>query len=47
VSEINKHSERIRNDFLHTLSHWPGRPSAPEELDPPPPHIPEIIEVRP
>lgn len=47
VSEINKHSERIRNDFLHTLSHWPGRPSAPEELDPPPPHTPEVIEVRP
>lgn len=30
VQEVGKHTERIRNDFLHTLSHWPGRPSAPE-----------------
>jgi putative phosphoserine phosphatase/1-acylglycerol-3-phosphate O-acyltransferase len=30
VQEISKHTREIRNAFLHTLSHWPGRPSAPD-----------------
>lgn len=43
---VAQQCERIRNDFLHTLAHWPGRPSAPENLDPPPPHRPEVTEVH-
>ncbi len=34
MSEISKQAEKIRNDFLHTLSHWPGRPAAPELRSP-------------
>lgn len=30
VRDINKQVDEIRNAYLHTLSHWPGRPSAPE-----------------
>ncbi|HUR75649.1 MAG TPA: HAD-IB family hydrolase [Sporichthya sp.] len=30
IQEIGKHTTTIRNAFLHTLAHWPGRPAAPE-----------------
>ena len=30
VRDVNKRVEEVRNAFLHTLAHWPGRPSAPE-----------------
>jgi putative phosphoserine phosphatase/1-acylglycerol-3-phosphate O-acyltransferase len=46
VSTMSRHADEVRKAFLHTLAHWPGRPSAPEELDPPPPHAPEVTEVQ-
>jgi putative phosphoserine phosphatase/1-acylglycerol-3-phosphate O-acyltransferase len=30
VRDINARVQEIRNAFLHTLAHWPGRPSPPE-----------------
>lgn len=30
ISTMSKHTDEVRNKFLHTLSHWPGRPAAPE-----------------
>jgi putative phosphoserine phosphatase / 1-acylglycerol-3-phosphate O-acyltransferase len=30
VEDVGKHADEVRNAFLHTLSHWPGRPAAPE-----------------
>ena len=36
VRDINARVEEIRTAFLHTLAHWPGRPSAPEFDSPDP-----------
>ncbi len=32
AEDVSAHAEAIRNDWLHTLAHWPGRPSAPESV---------------
>ncbi len=45
VSTMSKHTAEVRNQFLHTLSHWPGRPSAPD-LVPDDPEPPTVIEVK-